>query len=694
MNMDKNFDYKEFANSMKVQCVELIPAEFCTQDKNYITKKIYDFTLLAGEALCNDDDLNLEAQSKMMIAQMIAEWTFHKSCDLIRANIPVKHRDDILQKIAFAVFEVAKMAYTKNHPLNEILAAVEYHVNKVYKECIENLTEKNIISKDDEKNALSLSNIDEMAAKKLPVQKPKSIKTICSNYFCRVQTKIKDAAQNFKELAVDSFSNIFTWIIIAFAIALSLLFYLKPAQNILEEITKFGLIGAIAAAAFLIIFNIFVDSERKFYKKTNILIGGLCAIAAFALLCTAIYGIFAGCHFPVPCWLTITISVFLGINSFKILIDVDIQTQLEQLEKVRQTMQNMSDPNAMYERLGVDILEIQIGAGLLPVADPDAGGQLPAKNAALRQRLTDELGYILPSIRIRDFAQLDDNEYSIIIRGSEAASGFVYPDRYMVLAQEWDKKCGTIPEAAIISAAPEDISPCYWLSGQDLKNVKNITATKPEDVIINHLEKIAIENVDSILTTADVLKYLELAELSDQNTVMNSLGERLPVEDIRKIFVNLIREEVSIKDVFYIVDRLNDFSRFTTSPDVLSEQLRSAFARSICRKNCDKDKVLYAVTICEKFEKTLAQSTEQTQQSVTLNLQPDFKIQFIETTYYTMLAAHQIINKQPVILCPSKIRLPLFRLLKEYIPTVVVISYDEIVSDIKTETVGEIKKNI
>ena len=81
----------------------------------------------------------------------------------------------------------------------------------------------------------------------------------------------------------------------------------------------------------------------------------------------------------------------------------------------------MSDPNTMYERLGVDVMEIQIGAGLLPVADPDNDGQLPAKNAALRQRLTDELGYILPSIRIRDFAQLDDNEYIIIIRGSEAA---------------------------------------------------------------------------------------------------------------------------------------------------------------------------------------------------------------------------------------------------------------------------------
>lgn len=692
--MSNNFDYKEFAKSLETQCVELIPSEFCTQDKDYIIQKVYDFSLMAGEALCNDDVLNIDAQSKVLIAQMIAEWAFHKSCDLIRANIPAQYRDEILQKIAFAVFEVAKQGFTQKVPQRDILNLAEYHVNKTYKECIEDLTQRHIISQADAQNTLSLSNIDEMAAKESASRKRKSFITVCSDFFFGIKVKIKNTAEKLKELAAACFSNVFIWIIISFAIALSLLFYFKPAQNILDEITKFGLSIAIAIAAFLIIFNTFVDSERKFYKKTNIIAGGICAIAAFALLSVSIYGIFAGCNFYVPCWLTITISVFLGIYSFKILIAVDIQTQLEQLEQIRKTRQNMSDPNTMYERLGVDVMEIQIGAGLLPVADPDNDGQLPAKNAALRQRLTDELGYILPSIRIRDFAQLDDNEYIIIIRGSEAASGFVYPDRYMVLAREWETKCNTIPEDAIISAAPEDKSPCYWLREQDLKNVKNITATKPADVIINHLKKIAIENVDSILTTADVLKYLELANYDEQITLVQSLRDRLPVEDIRKIFVNLIREEVSIKDVMFIVDRLNDFARFSTSPDVLSEQLRGVMARKICLKNCDRDKVLYSVTICEKYEKMLLKSIVERQQYITFNLNADFKFELIENTGNAMLKAHQIVGKQPVILCPSKIRLPLFRLLKDYIPAVVVISYEEIVSDIKTETVGEIKENI
>ena len=438
--MSNNFDYKEFAKSLENQCVELIPSEFCTQDKDYIIQKVYDFSLMAGEALCNDDVLNIDAQSKVLIAQMIAEWAFHKSCDLIRANIPAQYRDEILQKIAFAVFEVAKQGFTQKVPQRDILNLAEYHVNKTYKECIEDLTQRHIISQADAQNTLSLSNIDEMAAKESASRKRKSFITVCSDFFFGIKVKIKNTAEKLKELAAACFSNVFIWIIISFAIALSLLFYFKPAQNILDEITKFGLSRAIAIAAFLIIFNTFVDSERKFYKKTNIIAGGICAIAAFALLSVSIYGIFAGCNFYVPCWLTITISVFLGIYSFKILIAVDIQTQLEQLEQIRKTRQNMSDPNTMYERLGVDVMEIQIGAGLLPVADPDNDGQLPAKNAALRQRLTDELGYILPSIRIRDFAQLDDNEYIIIIRGSEAASGFVYPDRYMVLAREWEKQ--------------------------------------------------------------------------------------------------------------------------------------------------------------------------------------------------------------------------------------------------------------
>ena len=118
-------------------------------------------------------------------------------------------------------------------------------------------------------------------------------------------------------------------------------------------------------------------------------------------------------------------AVGLFVAGFQVLINADVQSQLGQLENVRQNMQDLVNPNRMYERLGVDILSLQVGSNLLVIADPDQEGQLLAKIAALRQRVTDELGYILPNIRIMDSSALDANEYMISIRGNTVATGYV-----------------------------------------------------------------------------------------------------------------------------------------------------------------------------------------------------------------------------------------------------------------------------
>lgn len=131
-------------------------------------------------------------------------------------------------------------------------------------------------------------------------------------------------------------------------------------------------------------------------------------------------------------------AVALFVAGFQVLINADVQSQLGQLENVRQNMQDLVNPNRMYERLGVDILSLQVGSNLLVIADPDQEGQLLAKIAALRQRVTDELGYILPNIRIMDSSALDANEYMILIRGNTVATGYVYPGKFMVIADQWD----------------------------------------------------------------------------------------------------------------------------------------------------------------------------------------------------------------------------------------------------------------
>ena len=159
----EGFDYKGFASSMAEQAKELVPAELKDNEKEYIVKTLANFTLLAGEALYNDTSLNLNAEQAVFITQVIAEWSFHKSVDLIHSGILPQYWDSIMQKIAFTIFEVAKQAFIRKIPQDQLLQAVEHHVVKVYKQSIEELEKKGIIDEATKNRAENQSNIDAMA---------------------------------------------------------------------------------------------------------------------------------------------------------------------------------------------------------------------------------------------------------------------------------------------------------------------------------------------------------------------------------------------------------------------------------------------------------------------------------------------------------------------------------------------------
>ncbi len=391
-----------------------------------------------------------------------------------------------------------------------------------------------------------------------------------------------------------------------------------------------------------------------------------------------------------PWWPFILFATGLIFAGLSVLVNADVQSQLGQLESVRQNMQDLVNPNRMYERLGVDVLSLQVGAGLLVIADPDQEGQLLAKIAALRQRVTDELGYILPNIRIMDSSALEANEYLIAIRGNTVATGFVYPGKYMVIADQWDSVKPEVPEDAIVGVDPTYQTQAYWVSEEDAKSTKAITAVDATDVVITHLQEITRKHVDDIMTKTDVLKLMELVRSQDPTLVNDLVPTIISTSDLRKIFVNLIREKVSIKDIIFIFERLCDYARFSKEPDILSERLRAALGRQICLTNVQEDKVLYALTLSPEWEKVLDDSCQRTELGTMFLLNPMQVQELIETTAATLMNAHQNLGKQPVILCSPRIRLPLYQLLERHIPTIVVISYSELITDIKVEAVDTI----
>lgn len=159
----KDFDYENFAQNLAAQAQELVPPEFSPDEKQYVINTLGNFSMMAGKALAEDKSLNFNAEVSTYITQIIAEWSFHKSVDVIRSGIPRQYWDTIMQKIAFTIFEVAKQAFAQNIPNEKIIELIEHHVNKTYIDAITELKNNGVIDEGLMEYAASQSNMNKMA---------------------------------------------------------------------------------------------------------------------------------------------------------------------------------------------------------------------------------------------------------------------------------------------------------------------------------------------------------------------------------------------------------------------------------------------------------------------------------------------------------------------------------------------------
>lgn len=155
-----NFDYKNFAESMKNQAKDQIPENFIKKEAKFLTDTIYNFVLLSGEALNNDDVFVITEEEAILVCQLIADWTFIKIKDLVHLHIKRKAWDAVMQKIAFVIFEVAKQAIKKEIPQEEIICLVEKHVEKAWKECIKGIRNMDDNANNNEDNEFDYSDTD------------------------------------------------------------------------------------------------------------------------------------------------------------------------------------------------------------------------------------------------------------------------------------------------------------------------------------------------------------------------------------------------------------------------------------------------------------------------------------------------------------------------------------------------------
>ena len=158
-----DFDYENFAQNLAAQAQDLVPAEFSPEEKQYVINTLGNFSMMAGKALAEDQNLPFNAETSTYITQIIAEWSFHKSVDVIRSGIPRQHWDGIMQKIAYTIFEVAKQAFSQNMPNDQIIEIIEHHVNKTYVDALTELKNNGVIDEGLMEFAASQSNMNKMA---------------------------------------------------------------------------------------------------------------------------------------------------------------------------------------------------------------------------------------------------------------------------------------------------------------------------------------------------------------------------------------------------------------------------------------------------------------------------------------------------------------------------------------------------
>ncbi len=155
------FSHEDFVLSMQEQSYVLVPDEFSEKEKRFLATKLYEFSFLVGESLNKDTQKNLTDDEKEMFVQVIAEWTFHKTVDLIKAEVPEEYRNGILHCIAHRIYDVLAEGMSRNISHDQLLEIVESHVVQVYKECINKLPMDN----KHKKKAICQSNMDEYAKK-------------------------------------------------------------------------------------------------------------------------------------------------------------------------------------------------------------------------------------------------------------------------------------------------------------------------------------------------------------------------------------------------------------------------------------------------------------------------------------------------------------------------------------------------
>lgn len=392
-----------------------------------------------------------------------------------------------------------------------------------------------------------------------------------------------------------------------------------------------------------------------------------------------------GIFTPIGIFLTLPVAGLLAFGAYS----MQKATQKEKLHEEQVEMQgqeeDISSPEKVINLLQLDTLELEIGYGLIPLADQKQGGDILDRIVMIRRQFAIELGLIIPTIRIRDNLQLTPNQYVLKFRGNRIADGEIYLDHFLAMNQGEDKE--VVEGIQVIE--PAFGLPATWVS-LDTKQKAELLGyiiVDPPSVIATHLTEVLKRYAYQLLRREETKELIENLKESHPNLVEEIVPSLQSVGDIQKVLQNLLREQISIRDLATIFETLADFAVYTKEPRVLTEYVRQSLTRQITEQYADNG-VIHVLTAGATLEKGISDYIQQTEAGVHyLSMDPQMSRKITDVIQEQIERVVKA-GGQPIFLTSPNIRMYLKQFVDKVMPTVPVLAYTELEPEIEIQSIG------
>lgn len=445
-----------------------------------------------------------------------------------------------------------------------------------------------------------------------------------------------------------------------------------------------GLSSQIPSLAISMATGILVTKASKEADFGQVLISQLFGIPKVLIMVGAVIcflGLFTPLN-PVLCVGMGAIFLATGLNMNKSMAVEKIE---EEAGAVETEAEEIRKPENVVSLLSVDPIELEFGYGIIPLADVNQGGDLLDRVVMIRRQIALELGTVVPIIRLRDNIQLNPNQYIIKIKGIQVTEGEILFDHYMAMNPGYvEEEITGIP-----TYEPSFHLPAIWITESQRERAESLgyTVVDPPSIIATHLTEVIRNHIAELLTRQDVQNLIDNVKENNPVLVDELVPKLLGIGEIQKVLQNLLAEGISIRDLITIFETLADHATTTRDTDVLTEYVRQSLKRAISNKYFPANEETSVVTLDPKIEQEIMGAVKQTEQGAYLTLDPERTRAIIEATEAEVSKLENL-GKSAIVVTSPIVRMYYKKLTEEYLKDLIVVSYNEIESDVELQSVG------